>query len=65
MRTGIYWLANKCIGLFGGYEWLINDNSVLISLIAFSINHETAVTFTRGYFNKVVFAITFVHIGYL
>ena len=29
----------------------------LISLIAFSMNPETAVTFTRGHFNKVGFAV--------
>ena len=29
----------------------------LISLIACSMNPETAVTFTRGHFNKVVFAV--------
>ena len=39
------------------YEWLIDDNRVLISLIACSMNYETAVTFTYGYFNKVVFAM--------
>ena len=30
---------------------------VLISLIACSMNYETAVTFTYGHFNKVVFAV--------
>ena len=39
------------------YEGLIDDNCVLISLIASSMNYETAVTFTRGHFNKVVFAV--------
>ena len=40
-----------------GCEWLIEDNRVLISLIASSMNYETAVTFTHGHFNKVVFAV--------
>ena len=39
------------------YEGLIDDNRVLISLIACSMNYETAVTFTYGHFNKVVFAV--------
>ena len=39
------------------YERLIDDNCVLISLIACSMNYETAVTFTHGHFNKVVFAV--------
>ena len=39
-------------------ERLIDDNRVWISLIACSMNYETAVTFTRGHFNKVVFAVT-------
>ena len=38
------------------YEGLIDDNRVLISLIACSINYEIAVTFTYGHF-KVVFAV--------
>ena len=36
------------------YEGLIDDNRVLI---ACSMNYETAVTFTYGHFNKVVFAV--------
>ena len=40
-----------------GCEGLIDDNRVLISLIACSTNPETAVTFTCGRFNKVVFAV--------
>ena len=36
---------------------MIDDNRVLISLIACSVNYETAVTFTYGHFNKVVFAV--------
>ena len=40
------------------YEGLIDDNHVLISLIACSMNYETAVTFTYGHFNKVVFAVS-------
>ena len=36
------------------YEGLIDDNRVLI---ARSMNYETAVTFTYGHFNKVVFAV--------
>ena len=47
------------------YEGVIDDNRVLISLITCSMNPETAVTFTHGHFNKVVFAIPLVHIGYL
>ena len=39
------------------YEGLIDDNRVLIFLIACSMNYETAVTFTYGHFNKVVFAV--------
>ena len=39
------------------YEGLIDDNRVSISLIACSMNYETAVTFTYGHFNKVVFAV--------
>ena len=39
------------------YEGLIDDNHVLISLIACSMNYETAVTFRHGHFNKVVFAV--------
>ena len=39
------------------YEWLIDENRVLISSIACSMNYETAVTFTYGHFNKVVFAV--------
>ena len=39
------------------YEWLIDDNRVLISLITCSMNYETAVTFTYDHFNKVVFAV--------
>ena len=39
------------------YEGLIDDNRVLISLIACSMNYETAATFTYGHFNKVVFAV--------
>ena len=39
------------------YEGLIDDNHVLNSLIACSMNYETAVTFTYGHFNKVVFAV--------
>ena len=39
------------------YEGLIDDNRVLISLIARSMNYETTVTFTYGHFNKVVFAV--------
>ena len=39
------------------YEGLIDDNRVLISLIACSMNYETAVAFTYGHFNKVVFAV--------
>ena len=39
------------------YEGLIDDNRVLLSLIACSMNYETAVTFTYGHFNKVVFAV--------
>ena len=39
------------------YGRLIDDNRVLISLIACSMNYETAVTFTYGHFNKVVFAV--------
>ena len=35
-------------------EGLIDDNCVLI---ACSMNCETAVTFTYGHFNKVVFAV--------
>ena len=38
-------------------EGLIDDNRVLTSLIARSMNYETAVTFTYGHFNKVVFAV--------
>ena len=38
-------------------EGLIDDNRVLISLIACSRNPETPVTFTHGHFNKVVFAV--------
>ena len=45
------------------YEGLIDDNRVLISLIACSMNYETAVTFTRGHFNKVVFDISFSHLS--
>ena len=43
------------------YEGLIDDNRVLISLIACSMNYETAVTFTYGHFNKVVFAVQSPH----
>ena len=38
-------------------EGLIDDNRVLTSLIARSMNYETAVTFIYGHFNKVVFAV--------
>ena len=37
-----------------GCEGLIDDSRVLT---ACSMNPETAVTFTRGHFNKVVFAV--------
>ena len=37
-----------------GCEGLIDDSRVLI---ACSMNPETAVTFTHGHFNKVVFAV--------
>jgi len=40
-----------------GREGLIDDSRVWISLIACSMNPETAVTFTYGHFNKVVFAV--------
>ena len=40
-----------------GCEGLIDDSRVLISLIACSMDPETAVTFACGYFNKVVFAV--------
>ena len=40
-----------------GCEGLIDDIRVLISLIACSMDPETVVTFTRGHFNKVVFAV--------
>ena len=40
-----------------GCDGLIDDNRVLISLITCSMNPETAVTFTHGHFNKVVFAV--------
>ena len=39
------------------YEGLIDGNRVLIASIACSMNYETAVTFTYGHFNKVVFAV--------
>ena len=57
MWTGIYWLANNVSASLMDYEGLIDDNRVLISLIACSMNYETAVTFTYGHFNKVVFAV--------
>ena len=40
-----------------GCEGLIDDSRVLISSIACSMDPETAVTFARGHFNKVVFAV--------
>ena len=57
MRTGIYWLANNISASLMDYEGLIDDYRVLISLIACSMNYETAVTFTYGHFNKVFFAV--------
>ena len=44
-----------------GCEGLIDDKCVLISLIACSMNPETAVTFTRGHFNRVVFAVIYIY----
>ena len=41
------------------HEGLIDDNRVLISLIAYSMNYETAVTY--GHFNKVVFAVIYIY----
>ena len=35
----------------------------LISLIACSMNPETAVTFTCGHFNKVVFSVNLICLG--
>ena len=55
MDANWYLLASKQV--YRLYEGLIDDNRVLISLIACSMNYETAVTFTYGHFNKVVFAV--------
>ena len=45
-----------------GCEGLIDDDHVLTSL---TMNPETAVTFTRGRFNKVVFAVIYIYRGLL
>ena len=45
-----------------GCEGLIDDSHVLI---AYSMNPGTAVTFTRGHFNKVVFAVKRLLLGSL
>ena len=60
MDANWYLLASKQVyrlATLMDYEWLIDDNRVLISLIACSMNYETAVTFTYGYFRKVVYAV--------
>ena len=51
MDVNWYLLASKQLSVSASlmdYEGLIDDNRLLISLIACSMNYETAVTFTHG-----------------
>ena len=55
MDANWYLLASKQVyrlATLMDYEGLIDDNRVLISLIACSMNYETAVTFTYGHLTK-------------